>query len=428
VTRVAIVFYNIGPYHHARLNAAAEFMNVVALEWSAREAFPWGRANSHARYAKQTLLFSEPSNVSPHALGEAMNKALRNVGPQVVAINGWGDFGSLQTLACVKKLEIPAVLMSESSAHDEPRVWWKEWVKRRIVELYSTALVGGSLHSAYLEQLGMPAERIFTGYDVVDNEHFQKAETLKIRNAEIQNALGTETESGKQKTEVADSQRSTLNPQPSAPFFLASARFIEKKNLPSLIRAYAGYRESVLTRQKSVVSGPAVPWSLVILGDGPLKPDLSSLISNLSLQNYVLLPGFKQYDELPWWYARAGAFVHASTSEQWGLVVNEAAAAGLPLVVSNRCGCAPELVKDGVNGFTFDPANVEALANCLSRMAALSAEERIQMGASSRKMVEQFEPSKFGKGLLQAAKVAMQLPRKKMGLLDRVLLKVLSHR
>ena len=96
----------------------------------------------------------------------------------------------------------------------------------------------------------------------------------------------------------------------------------------------------------------------------------------------VILAGFKQYDELPAYYGLASAFVHASTTEQWGLVVNEAMASGLPVLVSDRCGCAPDLVEDGVNGFTFDPYDVEALAGLMQRVAAMTDERRQAMGAS----------------------------------------------
>ena len=72
------------------------------------------------------------------------------------------------------------VVMSESSRQDEPRTWWKEAIKRRIVGLYSAALVGGQRHVEYLVELGMPRERVFTGYDVVDNDYFrQKAEEVR---------------------------------------------------------------------------------------------------------------------------------------------------------------------------------------------------------------------------------------------------------
>ena len=84
----------------------------------------------------------------------------------------------------------------------------------------------------------------------------------------------------------------------------------------------------------------------------------------------VLLPGFKQYPELPLYYGLAGAFVLPSLTEPWGLVVNEAMAAGLPVVVSDRCGCASDLVRPGENGFAFDPCDIEQLAALLGQFRA----------------------------------------------------------
>src|SRR5207247_9937771 len=99
-----------------------------------------------------------------------------------------------------------------------------------------------------------------------------------------------------------------------------------------------------------------------------------SQLSTLNLNEHVHLPGFKPYDELPAYYALANAFVHASTTEQWGLVVNEAIASGLPVIVSNRCGCAPELVNG--NGFNFDATNENELTARLLEMASLSDSEQ----------------------------------------------------
>jgi glycosyltransferase involved in cell wall biosynthesis len=134
----------------------------------------------------------------------------------------------------------------------------------------------------------------------------------------------------------------------------------------------------------------------------------------------VHLPGFKPYDELPVYYALANAFVHASTSEQWGLVVNEAIASGLPVIVSNRCGCAPELVNG--NGFTFDPTNEHELTARLLEMASLSDDERKHLGDISYRIASNFAPERFGEGLERAASMAIGNPGKRFGIIDRALL------
>jgi glycosyltransferase involved in cell wall biosynthesis len=293
----------------------------------------------------------------------------------------------------------PMVVMSESSRGDEARTWWKEAIKRRIGDLYSAALVGGQRHVEYLVELGMPRERIFTGYDVVDNEWFrQKAEEVRSQGSQVRKKYGLPEN-----------------------YFLASARFVEKKNLASLIRAYAEYRQRL---KGTGVADPGynsgTPWHLVLLGDGPLLETLNSQLSTLNLHSHVHLPGFRQYDELPVYYALANAFVHASISEQWGLVVNEAIASGLPVIVSERCGCAPELVQG--NGFTFDPTNDQELTAQLLKMVSLSDEERKHLSNNSYRIAGNFAPERFGEGLEHAVRVATGVPQKKFVVINRALL------
>jgi glycosyltransferase involved in cell wall biosynthesis len=118
----------------------------------------------------------------------------------------------------------------------------------------------------------------------------------------------------------------------------------------------------------------------------------------------------------------AKAFVHASTTEQWGLVVNEAIASGVPVIVSERCGCVPELVQG--NGFTFDPTNEPELTARLLEMASLSDQGRKHLGDNSSRIAENFGPERFGEGLERAASVAMGVPQKRFGVMDRALLHV----
>ena len=391
---VAVVFHHIGPYHHARLNVAADRLSVTGFEWSAKAYEPWGTADSPPRYRKVSL-FSEATDQYPEKaqLRRAFWSALEQANPDVVAVNGWNNFGSLVAADCCVRRRIPMVVMSESAQRDEPRTWWKEMIKRRIVALYSAALVGGQRHIEYLVELGMPIERIFTGYDVVENNYFcQRALEIRNSKSEIRNMYGLPEN-----------------------YFLASARFVEKKNLLTLIRAYATYR------QKSEANGYP-PWDVVLLGDGPLREALNSQLSTLKLHRHMHLPGFKQYDELPIYYALANAFVHASTTEQWGLVVNEAIASGLPVIVSNRCGCVPELVQG--NGFTFEPTDEHELASRLSQMASLLDDERRSLGDASHRIAANFAPEYFGEGLEQAAKLALSDSRK-TSLFSRTLIKSL---
>src|SRR5438105_14594315 len=265
---VAVVFHHIGPYHHARLNAAADRLSVTGIEWSAKAHDAWGAAEAPAQYTKVSL-FTEAADDYPGSRQrrEAFRWALKQANPDVVAVNGWNNFGSLVAANCCMHRGIPMIVMSESARDDEFRTWWKEIIKRRIVDFYSAALVGGQRHVEYLVELGVPREGIFTGYDVVDNDWFARR-AIEIRNSE---------------SEIRKKYGLPEN------YFLASARFIEKKNLPRLVWAYAEYRRQ---------SGENAMWDLVLLGDGPLSEAVNTQLSTLNLHPNVHVHGCNQYDQV----------------------------------------------------------------------------------------------------------------------------------
>jgi len=90
------------------------------------------------------------------------------------------------------------------------------------------------------------------------------------------------------------------------------------------------------------------------------------------------------------------------------------------VIVSDRCGCVPELVQG--NGFTFDPMDERELASLLFKMSVLSNDERIRLGDASCSIAANFAPQRFGEGLARAAAAAMELTPKRLGIIDRALL------
>src|SRR5262249_4164113 len=142
-------------------------------------------------------------------------------------------------------------------------------------------------------------------------------------------------------------------------------------------------------------------WDLVLCGDGPARSGLDQAIAGSGCGTAIHCPGFLQYDALPRWYAHAGAFVLPSFSEPWGLVANEAAASGLPLLVSSRAGCATTLVPEagGMTGAQFDPLDISAMAEKLTWMSSLDGEEREAMGERAAKTVANWGPDRFAVGV-----------------------------
>jgi 1,2-diacylglycerol 3-alpha-glucosyltransferase len=301
---------------------------------------------------------------------------------------------ALAALSWCARRRVPAVMMSESTAWDTPRQPLKEWLKSRVVRRCASALVGGAPQLDYLAALGMPHERIFSGYDVVDNEHFALgASQARARGDELRKKLGLPER-----------------------YLLASARFSPKKNLARLLDAYAGYLKQVFAED---------PWHLVVLGDGAGREALLAQRAKLGLEKHIHLPGAKPYAELPVYYGLASAFIHASTTEQWGLVVNEAMASGLPVLVSQHCGCARDLVRNEMNGFTFDPYSTEDITEKILRLFR-SPDCVATFGRASQEVMARWSPTRFAQGLSAAIEIALSSPTRSSPL-DRIFLSILAR-
>jgi 1,2-diacylglycerol 3-alpha-glucosyltransferase len=397
--KIAVIFDNLGPYHIARLGAAARRCELLAIEIGAISAqYAW-RPTETVPFKRATL-FEAGEIRDQRTLFRRLHTTLLKHDPDLIVVPGW-NYTAIDGLRSAKARSKPIVVMSESQEKDFKRNAIKEWIKRRYVGLCHAGLVGGTPQRSYLQKLGMPSGLIYTGYDVVDNSYFSAASDLARDTA-------------------AGAQAQLALPEK---FFLASARFIEKKNLPGLISAYAIYRRMTLTS----VGGAQEPWQLVILGDGELRPKLEAMVEKLELSGFVHMPGFKQYDELPSYYGLAGAFVHPSTTEQWGLVVNEAMACGLPVIVSDSCGCVIDLVEIGRNGYVFSSEDMNCLASLLRYISSEGC-DREAMGHASRQIIARWTPDAFADGLMKAAESALARSPVPLSCLDQVLLWLMRRR
>jgi glycosyltransferase involved in cell wall biosynthesis len=370
-------------------------MPIVGIEVVRKDSiYAWDVVSGSQGFRTVTLFEGEGRNAGTSRIQAAVGAVLDRERPALVASPGWSHQAALAGLGWCVRHSVPAVVMSESQRRDHRRNPLLEKIKRRVLSLCSAALVGGSTHADYIAELGLPKERIFCGYDVVDNEHFRCGAEQARQDRTLRARLGL----------------------PSR-FFLVSCRFVVEKNLLRLLEAYSRYRLSA-----------SDPWSLVILGDGPLRSELERSIRRLGLEKHVLAPGFMQYDALPAYYGLAGAFILPSVTEPWGLVVNEAMAAGLPVLVSERCGSAADLLEEGRNGFRFDPYKVEQLANLMLKVSSMLCAQRDEMGRASREIIGRWPPDLFASNLEAAMQAALAAPCPAVSALDRALLRALSYR
>jgi len=293
------------------------------------------------------------SETSQWRIARLLWRKLGDLNPEVVLVPGYYTVPGLTSVVWAKLRSRRAILMTETTREDHRRVWWKESVKAGLIRyLFDGAIAGGSRHISYLKELRFPPSKTGRFYDVVDNDYFRNGA------AAVQTSL--------RRADLKLPER----------YFLYVGRLAEEKNVGALIRAMAQLRRRGSER------------SLVIVGDGPLRRHLEDQAWRADLHGSVLFAGHKSTAEILPYYAFADCFVLPSSREPWGLVVNEAMAAGLPVVVSNRCGCAGDLVEHGNNGFVF--STEDELTDSLWKVSQLSSRQRELMGQRSGQIISCF--------------------------------------
>lgn len=363
------------PYIQARWSAFSEVNSnymVSHVEFGrVSNVYNWQPVNIKVPYDR-VVLSDGPSQYQSilqlFKLVRALFSTLDHIRPDVVVLNGYQQPTTLAALVWTKRHNKSTILLSESKEDDAPRQWLTETIKKVLVGNYHAALVGGKKHKDYLVKLGMDEDAIFLGHNIIGNEDYHPSKLAQL----------------------------TYPSETKKPYFLAVNRFVTKKNIPTILEAYADYRQSQLFE----------PWDLILCGDGELRSQIESQIQSLNLAPFIHLTGFLQPKELLPYFAHAGCFIHASTQEQWGLVVNEAMAAGLPVIVSRCCGCFDELVIEGRTGFGFDPSKPEALANLMSKVSA-STFDISSMQKAVLEHIDKFGPSLFANGLHRAIQYAL---------------------
>lgn len=365
--RVALIWANFGPYHLARANALGSLCELWPIEMAAvQRHYGWQADRNGFNPPVRTLTPGAYEDQSPLRLAAALYRILDELQPEIVLIPGWSELWALTAALWVRLRRRRAILMSDSTFEDRPRSQWRERFKSRLLrQVADAASVGGARNAAYLEYLGVDRSRIAFYYDVVDNEFFStRADQLRRASAAADFGL-------------------------PAAYFLYVGRLAPEKNLGLLLNSFARY-----------VSGGGC-WSLMLVGDGPLAQELRVHPAVRAAAGRVSFVGFKNGPELIPYYAFAGCFVLASLSEPWGLVVNEAMASGLPVIVSRRCGCSADLVEDGSNGYLFDPNDEAELAACMLRVASAPNHVRAAMASRSRQIIAGYTPENWAEEIMR---------------------------
>jgi glycosyltransferase involved in cell wall biosynthesis len=243
---------------------------------------------------------------------------------------------------------VPYVVWVESTEKDARSGFAGfEAAKRALLRGAAGALVPGRASAEYVTRLGLPRDRVRVAPNAVDARLFrERVDALRVRRDALRRELGIER-----------------------PLVLQVARLDAEKGADTLLRATA-----------------PLDVDVALAGVGQQEEALRRLAGP-----GTRFLGFLPADELVRWYAAADVFVLASRSEQWGMVLNEAAAAALPVVTTDAVGAAADLVEDGVSGYRVRAGDEGALRSALERLLGDEG-LRASAGARSRELAAGHTP------------------------------------
>lgn len=272
-------------------------------------------------------------------------------------------------------------LFREDQTLLSPRARWKTVMKSVGLPTFfggGYGLFVGTENRRWFARWGVPEHRLFHVPYAVDNNALRvAARELVPRREQLRAELGIEREAG--------------------PVILTLGRLIPKKQPLHLLDAFRQVRANRRC-------------TLLVVGSGLLEQELRQKVDAERIPD-VVFAGFLDQTEIARAYVAADAFALVSShDETWGLVVNEAMNFGLPVVVSDKVGCAADLVVDGRNGFVVPSRDREALAHAFQKLVE-SAELRQRFGQASIDIVSQWTYDRTAAALCDAVAAAVGAER-----------------
>lgn len=343
--RIAVLWWRLTGYVAAGISALSHEAEVLVVTAPAEADAPF-RYNELVPDGVQVVI---PTTWLPNS--DEISSILGRFQPDAVLCCGWHIPGYRRALASARRKEFRRILFFDNQWMGTLRQWFgvgiAPWYLR---DAFDVAFVPGARQAAFARRLGFAPDSIVEGALTYDDVLFS---------------------SPRNHTSSPGDER-----------FLFVGRLAAEKGLDVLVRAYSLYR----SRSQN-------PWALSVVGNGPESSRISGR------EGIDVLP-FRQPAELPTLFRSADCFVLPSRFEPWGVVVAEACASGLPVILSSACGAADHLLDIGRNGLGFPSEDHAALADCLATVSTMSLEERTQWGRRSSALAHEFRPSVWAEKLL----------------------------
>jgi len=286
-------------------------------------------------------------------------------------VQGWNVLSFWQAMIACWRSRTPVMVRGDSQLKTR-----RPLLKRLLMYLiypwflrkFDAYLAVGKRAQEYYLHYGADKNKMFFTPHCVDNDFFISSRSaLESKHLDIRRGWGIPVE---------------------ATVFLFVGKLIPKKRPADFLNAL-----KAASRDTPGISG-------LIVGDGPLRPGLEGLARNTNLT--VKFSGFLNQREMSRAYAASDVLVLPSDGrETWGMVVNEAFACGLPVIASDKVGCAPDLIFPGKTGEVFPCGDIERLAEII-RALAVKKEFLKEMGSNARKTIDNYSVAAAAEGTFAA--------------------------
>jgi 1,2-diacylglycerol 3-alpha-glucosyltransferase len=369
----------IAPYRIPVFNALARRreldLHVIFLAETDETARLWKVYRDEIRFSYEVLpSWRRRVGKTNVLVNKGVRSALCKARPQVIICGGYNYLASWQALWWARRRQVEFILWSESNRHDaRSGGFWVESLKRSFLRRCDGFVVPGQASRDYLRMLGSGGKTIVTAPNAVDNDLFA-------------------SEAGKARSFATEFRKKLDLPER---FFLFVGRLVPEKGVFDLLLAYARLNHEV---RKDI--------GLVFAGDGVSKDELIRRSKQVDAGR-ICFPGFAQRENLAGIYGMAAALILPTHSDPWGLVVNEAMACGLPVIVTKVAGCSVDLVEDGWNGYLVTEKNIEELSAAMNSVARGCKLNEL-MGGRAVRRIQSYSPEACASGLAAAAGISTE--------------------
>jgi glycosyltransferase involved in cell wall biosynthesis len=359
------------PYMLEVLDALAELVDLTVL-FCARtgsRAMPWSQRRRH-RFRELlvdglTIRSGTPDEPDYYLSPRIISALLRSRADAVVSAGF--SIPTVYAGIAARLRGAPLIIYSDGTSHYERRLGRHQLLARAVLLRAASAAVAKSRPAAerFLE-LGVTPDRIFLA------PHSSTMDRL---------------------WRIA--RERDHRPRDQTFTVLAAGRLVPHKGMDRLLLAASR-------------ADPAHRIRLIIAGDGPESERLQRLAGELGLRD-VSFPGFVEHADMPRLYAEADAFALPTFDDPFGIVLLEAAAAGLPLVASLHAGATWDLIDDGDAGLVVDPADIDGFGAALEALAR-DPERSRRLGRAAHRATLSRSPADSARGYLAAIETALRNP------------------